>query len=374
MIKLITSNTKDDIMNLIEEVKSSFYLISPFIGINTSKILANIIKEKKIKATIITRFSRNDFFVGASSIEGLRILKEAGFELKAVKKLHTKLYVFDNNAIILGSSNFTDGGLISNIELNILIKDEKSIVNHGITYFDEININIDEEYFITEEMIQEEISFLKSLGKNEKPKFPKSTDFGKEMNPKRKLDKIEELLSPNKSIKSNNINAWIKFEGYSDHRRTKNNTPLNIALNNEDCYRTHFPKKPTGYKNGDLIFIARSSWDKNGDKTPIIYGYGITRKFTRKNVMTKEQQEANEVFKRWPYYIYVENFRFINTNLADGISLLDMLRDVGYNSYPGSSKRKSSFAKLKRIHGQRDKLRITDEAKDYLLTHLNKIL
>lgn len=64
-----------------------------------------------------------------------------------------------------------------------------------------------------------------------------------------------------------------------------------------------------------MIFIAQNSWDKNGDKTPIIYGYGITRKFNRQNVMSQEQQENNEIFKRWPYYIYVENFRFINTNL-----------------------------------------------------------
>ena len=373
MIKLITSNTKDDILYLLENVKSSFYMICPFIGINTSKILANLITKKKIKATIITRFSRNDFFARASSIEGLKILKEVGCELKAVKRLHTKLYVFDANAIILGSSNFTDGGLISNLELNILVQDEKSIINHGIAYFNEINISIDKEYFITKEMIQEEISFLNTLGENKKHKFPESSDFGKELIPKKKIDKIEELLSPKQSVKITNINAWIKFEGYSDYRRAKNNVPLDIVLNKENCYRTHFPSKPTGYKNGDLIFIARNSWDKNGNKAPMIYGYGITCKFNRQNVMSQEQQEKNENFKRWPYFIYVENFRFINTKLLDGISLLDLLKEVGYNSYPGSSKRKSSFEELKKIHGQKDKLRITDEAKDYLLMRLNRI-
>ena len=51
-----------------------------------------------------------------------------------------------------------------------------------------------------------------------------------------------------------------------------------------------------------------------------------------------------------------------------------MLREVGYNSYPGSSKWKNSYEELKKIHGQKDKLRITDEAKDYLLMHLNRII
>lgn len=374
MIKLITTNTKDDILNLLDNVKNSFYLISPFIGINTSRKLASIISKNGIKVTIITRFSRNDFFACASSIEGLKILKDAGCELKAVKRLHTKLYIFDNDAIIMGSSNFTDGGLISNLELNILVSGEKDIINHGIAYFNEININIEEEYYVTKEMIQEEISFLKSLGDKKKPNFPVSSDFGKEINPKKKFDKIEELLSPQKVIKSTNTNAWIKFEGYSDNRRIKEDTPLNIVLNSDNCYRTHFPSRPTGYKTGDLIFIARNSWDKNGDKTPMIYGYGITRKFDVHNVMSQEEQEKNENFKRWPYFIYVENFRYLETKLLDGISLLDMLREVGYNSYPGSCKRKSSFEELKKIHGQKDKLRITDEAKEYLLMKLNRIL
>ena len=90
--------------------------------------------------------------------------------------------------------------------------------------------------------------------------------------------------------------------------------------------------------------------------------------------MSQKQQEENEVFKRWPYFIFVESFRFINTKLLDGISLFEMLREVGYNSYPGSSKRKSSFEELKRIHSQKDKLRITEEAKEYLLLKLNEIL
>ena len=374
MIRLITSNTKDDILYLLENVQNSFNMVCPFIGINTSKLLADLMTKKKIKATIITKFSRNDFFSRASSIEGLKILEEAGCELKAVKRLHTKLYVFDANAIILGSSNFTDGGLISNLELNILVQDEKNIINHGIAYFNEINISIEKEYFITKEMILEEISFLNSLDESKKPKFPESADFGKEMIPKKRIDEIEELLSPKQLVKIANTSAWIKFEGYSDHRRAKNDVSLDIVLNEDNCYRTHFPSKPTGYNNGDLIFIARNSWDKNGNKTPIIYGYGITRKFNRHNVMSKEQQEEKENFKRWPYFIYVENFRFINTKLLDGISLLDMLKEVGYNSYPGSSRRKSSFEELKKIHGQKDKLRITDDAKEYLLIHLNKIL
>jgi hypothetical protein len=374
MIKLVSSNIQTDIFSLIKNVKSAYNMISPFIGINTSKLLAKVIKENNIAATIITRFSRNDFYKHASSIEGLRILKEAGCNLKAVKNLHTKLYIFDDNAMILGSSNFTDGGLMTNIELNILIKDEKSITNQGITYFSEIDTSIECEFFITMEMILEEIRFLKSLPSEKKQEFPETCDRGKEFGHKKQIDGIEELLTP-RNLRENTITtAWIKFEGFSDHRRTKNDTPLNILLDEDNCYRTHFPRKPKGFKNGDLIFIARNSWDRDEEKSPIIFGYGITRKFDKKNIMSNEEQKNNKIYKRWPYYIYVENFRFIKTKLYDGISLMEIYRILGSNIYPGSKERKSTFKELKKIHGQKDKLRITNEAKEYLLLSLNEIL
>jgi hypothetical protein len=248
------------------------------------------------------------------------------------------------------------------------------VLNHGISYFNEINLKIESEYFITDEMILAEIKFLKSLPMNKKTVFPETSEIGKVFAPKKKPDCLEELITQKSSKGKTETTAWIKFEGFSDQRRSKNDTPLNINLNSENFYRTHFPKKPVGYKDGDIIFIARNSWDRNGEKSPIIFGYGFARKFDKKNVMSKLEQEKNENIKRWPYYIYVENFRFIKTRLLDGISLLDLLKDIGNNTYPSSKKQKIKFEELKKIHKQKDKLKITDEAKDYLLGKINSIL
>ncbi len=143
-------------------------------------------------------------------------------------------------------------------------------------------------------------------------------------------------------------------------------------MSEDGFYRTHFPKKPIGYKNGDIIFIARNSWDHSGNKTPIIYGYGITRKFEEKNVASDEEKKVNKNWIRWPYYIYVEEFKYIDTTLYDGISLLDVYKDVGADTYPGSKERNSTFDELKKIHSQKDKLQLTDEAKEYLLEKLNE--
>ena len=373
MIKLLSKDIKKDFDNILDDVNKSINIICPFIGLHTSKMLDDIIKEKVLKSTIITRFSRKDFYNNASSIEGLKILSEAGCILKAVKSLHTKLYLFDTDSMILGSSNFTNGGLITNIELNIYAKNEKEILDQATLYFNEINYNIEDKYLITKEMIEDEITTLNSMTKDKDRDFADNWDRGKIIPIKKKIDQIENNISPINFYNDNEPTAWLKFEGYSDDRRTRNDEPMNVVLNERGFYRTHSPKnkKPTGYKDGDIIFIARNSWDRNGEPTPIIYGYGITHKFSEKNCISEEEQALNENHRRWPYYIYVEKFKYINTTLFDGISLLDLYREIGSDTFPGAKKRNSNFNELKKVHSQKDKLKITDEAKNYLLSELN---
>jgi HKD family nuclease len=370
-MKLITSDTKSEILELLENLDTSFYLICPFIGIKTAIMLANILANKQINVIIITRFSSHDFYCGVSSLEGLRMLLNAGCEIKAVKALHTKLYVFDNKAFILGSSNFTNGGLISNIELNILIDNDIDMVAQGTAYFEEINSLIEKEYFIDDMMILEEINFQYKI--KDKQNLSVFDDFGAELGPKKQFSNIEDIFyRPPLTQKWLPQNIWIKFEGYSDQRRTKNDLPLNIKLNEKKYYRTRFPKKPTGFRNGDMVFLARSSWDNNDEKTPVIYGFGMAQEFNELNVIPKLEQKIDGNFERWPYFIYIENFRYV-TSLQEGVSLLDMLRVVGFNSYPKSSQRKDSFLDLRKIHKQKDKLRITQAAADFLLANIKPI-
>lgn len=374
MVKLITSNALDDMNELLNNTKENFRMICPFIGKNIAIRLSQIISQNKIKSTIITRFSRSDFYKRVSSLDGLLSLEESGCKIKAVRNLHTKLYLFDNDAMILGSSNFTNGGLVSNVELNILIKDERSVINQGIAYFNEINACISEEFFITKKMIQDEMKVLEPLMDDSSLQFMENFDRGQKIGPKKRNDIIEEMFSIYSDTIDLEPTAWIKFEGYSDSKRTPNDDPISITLDSNNYYRTYFPKKkkPTGFKDGDIIFIAKNSWDKNGEPSPMIFGYGFTKKFKEENIVSNEEKEQNPVFKRWPYFINVENFRFIRTTLKDGISLLDLYKDIGSDTFPTSQKR--TYEELKQIHKQKDKLRITEKAKDYLLQKLNAII
>ena len=146
MVKLLSENIKDEIFDLFESSEKEINIISPFIGIQTAKEIVKIIKEKNINVTLITRFNRSDFYSKASSLEALNLLSDNNVKILAVKKLHTKLYIIDTDSMILGSSNFTTGGFLTNIELNVLFQNENNdcneIIGTGIAYFNEFKTSI----------------------------------------------------------------------------------------------------------------------------------------------------------------------------------------------------------------------------------------
>lgn len=141
---LTTANFRNIFYDLLDEAQNSINIISPFIGKKTALELSKVIKEKNISCRIITRFYREDFIQQVSNIEGLKYLLEAGAEILALVGLHTKLYIFDNKASIIGSSNFTTGGFYTNHELSVLIRDNEPINKESINHFSELWNKIEE--------------------------------------------------------------------------------------------------------------------------------------------------------------------------------------------------------------------------------------
>lgn len=91
------------------------YILSPFI--NLSEML-DYIKTDKVR--IATNFTPEIFEKGSSNIEFFVKASTRNFEIRYIKDLHAKIYLFDD-CVILGSSNFTYGGLDKNIEANVCI-------------------------------------------------------------------------------------------------------------------------------------------------------------------------------------------------------------------------------------------------------------
>lgn len=380
MVRLLTENIRDDVFEVFENAETAINIISPFIGYETAKELVKIKKEKNVSINLITKFSSADFFAKASSIDAIKLLHENGIEIRAVKKLHTKLYLIDSYAMILGSSNFTRGGFVTNIELNVLFEntsesdDYSEIIGKGRAYFDELKTRIPEKFIITGERIENEIAkFERNRNMQQRGlTFPKTDDFGYEftetLDSIKFIDVLENCFLGADDIHSAISTSWIKFEGYSDSRRTKPHELITKELENGK-FKTHFSTKPTGFKTGDLVFLGLLSYDEHDSPTVMIYGYGTVRKWEENQVMTPEEIEKDENGGRWRYYIYIENVRYIHDEVCNCVPFYDLTTNVGTNAFPKSV---GTDRDVRNIHQQKEKLRITEAAKNYLLAELAK--
>ena len=135
-ISIVTNEHWDVLTDLFKKANRKVNIISPFISERPSRLLANVLDNNpEMCCIIITRFYREDFISGVSRLAALRVLVEAGAKIYAVKDLHTKLYLIDDDIALLGSANFTVGGFKSNVELSLMIDNEPVVLSEINSYF-----------------------------------------------------------------------------------------------------------------------------------------------------------------------------------------------------------------------------------------------
>src|SRR5438552_2765248 len=109
------------------------FIISPFIKLRSVKRLT----AGKKKIQVLTRFALSDLFEGVSDLSALRYLLKLGAEIRGIKYLHSKLYLFGQQRAILTSANLTDAALTRNHELGI-VTDKASEIDSCRNYFDRL--------------------------------------------------------------------------------------------------------------------------------------------------------------------------------------------------------------------------------------------
>ena len=155
MIEIVTDEHYDTITALFEETQDEIKIVSPFLSKKTAELLCNA-ANKGINCSFITRFYLQDFLDGSNTLDGLQLMLDAGVKLYALVGLHTKLYLFDLDNAIVGSANFTESGLVRNIELSIRLKQEAAIDSLH-EYYDDIVTKVccAEDGVITQEMLDD---------------------------------------------------------------------------------------------------------------------------------------------------------------------------------------------------------------------------
>ncbi|MCR8744279.1 phospholipase D-like domain-containing protein [Romboutsia lituseburensis] len=383
-IELLTREHMLSFKNALKCVNKSIKIISPFIGLSTSKIIAQFMKENpKCECIIITRFYRQDFLEGVSSLDALKILKESNVTLYGLKDLHSKLYLVDDNFGIIGSANFTIGGFKSNHELSLAIEDEYELLKNLNDYFEELiqSIKCSGSWEITLNKIREEFELTDNIFKNRKDRLVKFTNnkkWGADISKLRKdidqkeIDLVEQFLK--KELEESNEIAWIKFEGTGENRWDNNYKYFPKKLKSKGVYTNHFPRKPRSIERGARIYLSVLSYDEKGNAIPIIIGRAKSYGYLETNVTDDVDRIGNVLLERYPYYVELYDIEIIDTEIVNGISLNTVIMELGTNLYPNTIGRNLKQEDIRKRHHQKSHIRITSVAKSFLDDKLDSLI
>lgn len=291
-------------------------IISPFISDNMVNHLLKNWKGNKIQ--VITRYNLNDFRSGVSNLSALKKLIEKGTEIKGIKDLHSKAYIFDNKSMIITSANFTNGGFFNNYELGIKSENWEQIQD-TLNYFYKLwQLNSDVLDIATIEEWEAIIRNNKVVTKGNDLK-----DFGTSV--------IRSAIGSK--------NYFIKFYGRG-HDRANLNTKVTELIEGSHChFAITFPKgvgKPKRYKDGDVVYMARMI--DNNDYA--IFGKAIAYKHNNaRDFASLEDIEKISWKREFPIYIRVHSGEFLNTTLLNCPKMGKLMNELGYECFRKTKER-----------------------------------
>lgn len=311
---LLKNNWWNNFKKLISETKS-LKIVSPVVS---EQIIVQLKKDYDLSnLELITRYNLRDFAQNVSSLPALKLAVSNGSKVYGIKNLHSKIYLFDNKAII-SSANFTTGGLYHNYECGIIVEDTLLL-----------------------SQILDAFSFYKSICKSELT-LDEIESWEKILS-KNKITNLTSTSFPDFGSNFQNVNQsksyFIKFFGTSENRVFPTFTvreEVERALCHYACGFSE-NKKPRRINEGDIVFMARLM------KEPYdyaIFGRAEAIKYNEKRDRASRNEISQRKWKKdWPIYLRVRNTNFVNGLMQDCVFLYDIIKYFDYESFPTTLRR-----------------------------------
>ncbi|MCY4039241.1 MAG: phospholipase D-like domain-containing protein [Hyphomicrobiales bacterium] len=134
MFRFVDKEWGKEISDALHTDASEIRIICPFIK---KDAIEQILEHSLNKIQVITRFNLVDFAEGVSDITALRELLGAGADIRGIKNLHAKIYLFGERRAIVTSANLTKAALERNHEFGLVAEDE-SLTEACRDYFDKL--------------------------------------------------------------------------------------------------------------------------------------------------------------------------------------------------------------------------------------------
>ena len=279
---------------------------------------------------VITRFCLSDFCDGVSSISALKVLLEHGAIIRGVKNLHAKMYIFDTRRAIVTSANLTDAALDTNHEAGF-VTDDPDIVRSCTSSFSKLwarsghDLTLDRLSDWERDINEARRSGL--LVATGTALRDEGTSVGADLG-----------ASQSPLLVTDAGQAFVKFWGES-HKRKPWTFSIFDEVERSGCHwACSYPsgKRPRQAKDGDVMYMGRMV----SDPTDIaIFGRAIALAYVRGRDDATPEDIAMRSFKSdWPHYIRVYNGEFLEGTMANGVSLNEMMEDLGSDSFESTQR------------------------------------
>lgn len=340
-------------------------IVCPFIKVRTVERLLSGKDYKAIQA--ITRFHPGEMCAGVNDPEALRLLLEMGAQIRGVKGLHAKLYLFGNDRAVATSANLTESALLRNHEFGF-VTSAPVVIQQCHKYFDSLwgrageDLDSDRlagwEKRITEARVAGAPSFL----------FPGFVDEG--------TDAL--LIASSGNAAPANVDgrrAFVKFFGEGNSRVSHDFPVLDEVKSSGSHWACAYPKtkRPRQVNDGDVMFISRMVEDPHDI---IVYGRAIGMRHVEERDEATPEEIADRSWKEsWPMYVRVHHGEFVAGTLRNGVrlsELMDTLRSDAFVSTQTHARTGSGNTDPRNAYRRQAQVQLTMEAHAWLNERLEE--
>lgn len=336
-VRLVDRGWRKELASCYERESSGLRIVCPFV--KQDALWRVVADQLNSDVRVITRFDLKGFAAGVSDIWALMDVLEAGGEVRGIRGLHSKAFIFGDAVAAVTSANLTRGGLDRNAEFGC-ISELPAFVDACQTYFAELWARSGPSVSCPQlEQWQEEVD--RFLASGAKPGTRSSLpDHG--VNAGQSLS--SPLSGPDEppDATGNITPAWIteaehghiKIFGEADSR-TQSSMPVLQEVDESGshwaCTYPHGRGRPRNVDDGDAMYIARMV---QGPDDYLIYGRaaGLAHVDDR-DVATPAEIQYRPWKKQWPYYIRVHDAEFVAGTLANGIPLSQLIEELGSDAF-----------------------------------------
>jgi hypothetical protein len=285
---------------------------------------------------VITRFDLQGFVGGVSDIWALMDVLEGGGEVRGIRGLHSKVFIFGNSSAAVTSANLTHHGLNTNAEFGC-ISSLPDFVEACQNYFDELwhrsapSVTAEQLSNWDQKVAQVQLS---GAGPGSEAALP---DYGADVGQAGGFPAFGEMAQAAGIHRPRWLDeaphGHVKFFGQGNDRAPWSLSILDEVAGSGSHWACTYPqnRRPRQVEDGDVMYLSRMVEHPNDY---LVYGRAAATAYVDGRDDATPGDIAIRPWKaEWPHYIRVHNAEFIAGTLANGIRLSALIDDLGADSF-----------------------------------------